>query len=295
MIELHDVSYKYKSSRVQALTDITANIGPGMHLLLGENGAGKTTLLQLIGGLRLPTTGECLIGGTDTRLRLPQQLSRVIYLGQETTSPINNLPALVRRHACFYPEFDRCKFESALQEFGIDKKIALSDMSMGLRHKAMLAYTISLNTDILLLDEPMNGLDIESKEKLQRMLIEHIENNRTIIISTHNVAEMRHLYDGLIVMQKSHVMLNAPADDILESLAFVTSFEQIDTALFSTWIGGALHSILTVDDACARGMDGGQMDYQLLYNAIHSPRCQNIIDAIRQSVPFNNSKKSYQS
>ena len=288
MIKINSVDFSYGKQFEPALRDINATIDPGMHLLLGENGAGKTTLLKIIAGLLFPTSGECMVDGVSTRHRLPSEMMRTIYLGSDTTAPMRDIATMASHHACFYPDFDINLLNRYLDKFGISPDQRLSDMSLGTCHKAMLAYVISLNTEVLLLDEPANGLDIESKQVLQKMLIESATDERIIIVSTHNIADMQNLYDGLLVMEGSRMLLQTDTERIDSRLAFVQGFSEIPGSLFSEWTGGALRSILPAHVAEEMGISGGPIDFQLLYSALHSPRCKATLDIIHDAIPFEN-------
>ena len=129
-ILLDKVIYKYPKRVIPALNVPHEEIGAGIHLLLGENGAGKA----------------------DMRL------------------PGRNVAEMVRIHSGFFPNFSLDMLARNLEDFAIDEEKKFKDMSLGTRQKAVIAYFLSLGTDYLLLDEPANGLDIESKETLARMI-----------------------------------------------------------------------------------------------------------------------------
>lgn len=290
MIEIKDLEYRYQLNGVTALGGITTSIGPGVHLLLGENGAGKTTLLETIAGLLIPVSGSVEIDGESPATRLPSILQKVFYLGQETDTFMRDINKMVNCHACFYPGFAEQTLYENLRTFNIDPKQKLSSMSMGNRHKAMLAYALSLNTEVLLLDEPANGLDIESKEKLLRMIAASVTPDRIIIISTHTISDLVSLYDGVMVLQGGTLRLAALADDILERLAFTGTYSEIPGALFSEWHSGLYRSILPMDLAEERGIGEGNIDYRLLYSALHSPSAGLIIDILKTKIPFEDAK-----
>lgn len=290
MIRINRLEYRYQCNGMTALADVTAKVGPGIHLLLGENGAGKTTLLKLMAGLLIPTSGSVEIDGRNPATRVPSILERVFYLGQETDTFMRNVSAMVNAHACFYPGFNEQTLYENLRTFSVDPKQRFSSMSMGTRHKAMLAYALSLNTEVLLLDEPANGLDIESKDKLLRMIAASVTPERIIIISTHTISDLVSLYDGVTVLQAGALRLSALADDILERLAFASSYSEIPGALFSEWNAGLFRSILPVELAEERGIGEGNIDYRLLYSALRSPAAGLILDIINTKIPFENAE-----
>ena len=146
MIELKNLSYYYGKSTVAALDNVSARIGSGVHLMLGENGAGKTTMLKCVAGLLLPTGGECVVDGVSVTKRLPSELARVFYLGVDDGAFMRDIDTMAKRHAPFYPRFDAEELKRNLDAFGLSSSQKLSSMSLGMRHKAMLAYALSLNT-----------------------------------------------------------------------------------------------------------------------------------------------------
>ncbi len=267
-IALHNLSFRYGGKRSPlALDGVDAVVGPGIHLLLGENGAGKTTLLHLIDGLLTPTDGKCLIDGGPTHFRLPSVLSKIFYLGAGMPLPASSITQLVKVHARFYPEFSAEILDENLREFGIDAKQKLSAMSMGTRQKASVAYALALRTPILLLDEPATGLDIQSKQKLQRMLARCIEPEQTVIVSTHNIADLQNLYDSLLILQKGRLLLSMSVDDILGRIAFVSTMAAPDSeTLYASPSLGANRCIVANDGSIA-----SDIDYQLLYLALNDP------------------------
>lgn len=262
-IKLENLSFSY-GKRTRALTDVSATFGPGVHLLLGANGAGKTTLLHLIDGLRFPSEGKCLINGGPTRHRLPSVLSKIFYLGANMALPAANINELVSIHGQFFPSLSVELLAENLGEFGIDPAMKFTAMSMGMRQKAALAYALALRTPILLLDEPATGLDIESKQALQRIMARSIDPEATVIISTHNFSDLMPLYDSLLVLDRGQLLLNASVDEITERLAFVTtSGGAPDQALFSINRNGQTHSIIPNS-----GLIESAIDYELLYLAL---------------------------
>ena len=163
MIELKNLTYAYRRGLV-AIDNVTADVPSGIHLLLGENGAGKTTLLRLIAGLLIPTEGCCMIDGTTMTRREPSTLKRVFMMPDTMEIPTKSIREFAKIHSKFYPGYSQEAFEENLREFELNGSETFNHLSLGLRHKTLLAYIIALGVDVLLLDEPANGLDINSKK-----------------------------------------------------------------------------------------------------------------------------------
>ena len=263
-IKLENLSYRYRKGATDALEGLTAEIGPGMHLLMGENGAGKTTLLHLSDGLLTPTAGKCLIDGGPTQLRLASVLSRVIFMGPTTELPAKDLDELVRTHAQFYPNFSPELLAENLKAFGLDPKTPFKSLSMGSLQKLRVAYALALRTDIVLLDEPATGLDIESKAELQRMVARIIEPEQTVVVATHNVGDLERLFDGVLVLRQGQLVLAESVDEITRRYAFVTLPTVPTDAIYAEPTIGGFRAMLENPDVET------DIDYRLLYMAFHS-------------------------
>lgn len=276
MITLNQLTFGY-SKRAEALTDVSARIGSGIHLLLGENGAGKTTLLHIIAGLLKPNKGECLIDGYNVADRKPSATSQVFFLGENMPYPANTINEMEKIHAVFYPTFDSAMLRDNLEAFGFDGSERLRNLSLGNRKKSQLAYALSLRTPVMLLDEPTNGLDITSKQTLQNLIARCIDETQTLIVSTHTVFELQNLYDSIIMLSKSRMLLSMPTFDIIQRLAFHTSpIPPIDYLYKEQRLG------LNQYIAPNHGEDETDLNYTLLYNALLSPERDRIIEILNK-------------
>lgn len=281
---LKNLSYTYHRGHVEALKDVNAHIGPGIYLLLGENGAGKTTMLRIMAGLLFASEGVCTLDGEDVRRRRPSTTSRTVYLDSEEECPARSIAEFAGMQGQFYPNFDPEVMARNLEAMRLNATDRVSSLSMGSRRKAMTAYTLALGADLTLLDEPTNGLDIEAKIALQRLMAANVRPDQSIVISTHNIADLESLYDGVIILRGARLVLCARVDDILDRLAFVTGAMKPDGALHAELYNGQWHAI--VERGGGEDFDGGNdVDFRLLYTAMRSDNAQRIIDII-------NAKKS---
>lgn len=274
MIELKNLTYAYSRGFI-AINDVTASVSPGIHLLLGENGAGKTTLLRLIAGLLTPQSGSCRIDDSEMTDRQPLTAKRAFMLPDSMEIPTKTIRQFAEIHSRFYPTFSQEMFEENLSEFELTGNESFLQLSLGLRHKTLLAYVIALGVDVLLLDEPANGLDITSKKALRKMLARCIGMEQTVIISTHTVSDLRELYDGVIVLTHGKLLLSKPTDEILDKLSFVTSAIPPFGSLFVEQGPGVFHAIVSNDND-----QPTDINYSLLYSALLSPAREKVIDAI---------------
>ncbi|MCM1029297.1 MAG: ABC transporter ATP-binding protein [Pseudoflavonifractor sp.] len=267
MIQLDNVTLRYPGSGPAALRGVTFTISPGIYLLLGENGAGKTTLLRVLASLLTPSEGRVTMDGVDAGLRLPSQLRDLYFIGDDEQMPADSVDALARLHGePLYPLFDREMLRQNLADFGLDGRQPLSAMSLGQRKKAMAAYALSLQTPLLLLDEPANGLDIGSRDTLRGMMARCAAPEQTIIVSTHTTADLEPLYDGIIMLSRGELLFTMRMDEITRRLAFGIYEMPPRDALFSMNDIGRFRSITPA------GADAPEteVDIHLLYSALQS-------------------------
>ena len=220
MITIENTSYGYKSNPL-IFNNISLEIGNGIYGLLGENGVGKTTLMHLICGLLFPKNGKCSIDGRNTAERQSEGLARYFFLPEELQMPTESIASFAARHSVFYPHFNQEEFELNLEELKIDRKQKLSSISYGQQKKAMLAYAFALHTPYILLDEPTNGLDITSRQALKRIISRSMDDESTLLISTHQAHDFENLLDHLIILGKGEILLNRSLDEISNRLCIL--------------------------------------------------------------------------
>lgn len=276
MLTFNNVCYSYTRGH-NVLDGVNAAIAPGICLLLGENGAGKTTLLGLAAGSLLARGGYVDFDGGNPGDREPSVLSDIFYLSDDWQSPFKNINTTARLHGCFYPNFDADMLAANLEAFGLTGDERLKNLSLGMRRKAYIAYALSLRPKLLLLDEPANGLDIDSKKELRRMVSRCVADDQTIIISTHTVGDLEVLYDSLLLLHAGKVMLCASTDMIQSKLRFVSSNVPVPEALYMEKEGAVFHAIVAADEP-----DSSDIDFILLYSAIVSGEASDIIDILQQ-------------
>lgn len=262
MITIENTSYGYKSNPL-ILNNISLEIGNGIYGLLGENGVGKTTLMHLICGLLFPKNGKCSIDGRNTAERQPEGLNRYFFLPEELQMPTESIASFAARHSVFYPHFNQEEFELNLEELKIDRKQKLSSISYGQQKKAMLAYAFALHTPYTLLDEPTNGLDITSRQALKRIISRSMDDESTLLISTHQAHDFENLLDHLIILGKGEILLNRSLDEISNRLLFARTDILPEERIYSEENLSGYFSIIPNEDG-----EENTPDIELLYKAV---------------------------
>ncbi len=164
-----------------------------------------------------------------------------------------------------------------LGAFGLSGKERLKSLSLGMRRKSYIAYALALRPDLLLLDEPANGLDIDSKKELRRMVSRCIGDGQTMVISTHTVADLEVLYDSVVILHRGEVVLSASVADISAKLSFVTSSVPVPDAVFMESEGAMFRAIIRADQPYASAID-----FELLYSAVVGGQSNEIIEILEK-------------
>jgi len=262
MITIENTSYGYKSNPL-IFNNISLEIGNGIYGLLGENGVGKTTLMHLICGLLFPKNGKCSIDGRNTAERQSEGLARYFFLPEEMQMPTESIVSFAARHSVFYPHFNREEFDLNLEELKIDRKQKLSSVSYGQQKKAMLAYAFALHTPYTLLDEPTNGLDITSRQALKRIISRSMDDESTLLISTHQAHDFENLLDHLVILGKGEILLNRSLDEISNRLLFARTDILPEESIYSEENLSGYFSIIPNEDG-----EENTPDIELLYKAV---------------------------
>lgn len=196
-----------------ALNDIGLQIEPGRIVgLLGPNGSGKTTLIKLINGLLTPTGGEVLIDG---RKPSPETKAIVSYLPERNAlSEWMSAKQAMDYYADFFEDFNRDKAKEMIRNLGLDEQARIKTMSKGTREKLQLILVMSREAKLYLLDEPIGGVDPATRDYILRTIISNYNENASVIISTHLIADVEQVLDDVIFLREGHVELHESVDEI---------------------------------------------------------------------------------
>ena len=198
ILECRKLSKSY--GRAQALDGVSFAIEPGRIVgLLGPNGSGKSTLIKLANGLLTPTGGEILIDGNA-----PGQKSHamVSYLPERTAIPTwMSAGQLMDFYEDFYRDFRRQAAEEMLHRLDIQPGQRIRQMSKGTREKVQLIMVMSRSARLYLLDEPIGGVDPAARDYILRTIITNYNEDASVIISTHLIADVEQVLDDVIFIQ----------------------------------------------------------------------------------------------
>ncbi len=215
--ELVDATKKY--GEVEALKGVTIRIELGeVVAMLGPNGAGKTTSISLLLGLRKPTSGKALLFGLDpTNL---QSRSRVGVMLQESGVPdMLKVREIVDLFRSYYPK--PMARDSAIAIAGLEEKAnaLVKELSGGQKQRLYFALAVCGDPDVLFLDEPTVGMDVEGRRSFIERIAAFARSGRTVILTTHYLEEADQLAERVIVIDRGLVIADAPPAEIKSRVA----------------------------------------------------------------------------
>lgn len=197
-----------------ALKDVTVEIPKGRVVgLLGPNGSGKSTFLKLIAGLHRPTRGEVFVAGEPPGRRTKELVAYLpevdhIYPWMTVECSLNFLSA-------FYKDWDGAKAERLLDFFKLPRRHKVGKLSKGMRGKLRLTAVLARSAPVVLLDEPLSGIDPPSRVSIVDALVREFDaGEQTIIISTHEVLETESFFDSLIFLHQGRIALQGDVDTL---------------------------------------------------------------------------------
>ncbi len=231
VITARNLTKTYKGAR--ALDGTSFQIPAGRIVgLIGPNGAGKTTALKALLGL-IRFDGEMSVLGRDPRTERDALMNDVCFIADVAV-----LPRWMRVRDAIdfvegvHPRFDRARCERFLANTKLGPKQRVREMSKGMIVQLHLALVMAIDAKLLVLDEPTLGLDIlYRKQFYQRLLEDYFDEQKTIIVTTHQVEEIEHILTDVLFIQNGKIVLDAPMDDVGERFVEVlVNAEHLDAA-----------------------------------------------------------------
>ena len=214
---LHAQSLGKRYGRREALAECTLELPPGHVVgLVGPNGAGKTTLLKIACGMLAPSSGRIEVLGHEPGSG-PEQLARVGYVAQDTPTYANlTIGEHLRLGRLLNPRWDDELALARIAQLGLDPRQKAGKLSGGQRAQLALTLAVAKRPELLLLDEPVASLDPLARRTFLRHLMEStVDNETSVILSSHLVSDLERVCDYLVVLVSSHVQLSGETDQLL--------------------------------------------------------------------------------
>jgi ABC-2 type transport system ATP-binding protein len=229
MLDVRKVTFGYKKKMI--FRDFSLALTQGkVYGLLGKNGTGKSTLLYLMSGWLLPQQGTVYYRGQKVPKRRPSTLADVFLVPEVFAFPNVTLRRFLSIQKPFYPRFSEDQLRRNLACFELEDllSIHLGRLSLGQRKKVFMSFALATNTSLLLMDEPTNGLDIPGKSQFKRFVAANMEEDRTVVISTHQAQDVEQLIEQVMILEPNRLLLNVPTGEVCRKLRFVRQAGQRD-------------------------------------------------------------------
>ena len=214
MLELKNVTKTFGSFK--ALEGLTLTVPKGaVYGLVGPNGAGKSTAIRHLTGIYRPDCGTVTIGGAAV-YENPEMKETIGYIPDDifffTSATLEDMR---RFYAGMYPKFDNALFDRLKEIFQLPEKTPIRRYSKGMQKQAAFQLTLCCRPDVLILDEPVDGLDPVMRRQVMSLILSDVaERGTTVLISSHNLRELEDVCDHVGIMDHGHMLLEKSLADM---------------------------------------------------------------------------------
>lgn len=214
MIEVKNVKKRY--GRVKALDDVSFNIEEGkITAILGVNGVGKSTILKSIAGLVKLDKGEIVIDGEKLNQKTYNKLAFVPDIDIHFSHL--NIRETFELMKVFYKNWDEKRAYEMLKMFSLEENQNISKLSKGNKARVKIIIGFAQRAKYTLLDEPFSGIDVFKREEFIKAILEFIEEDESIVITTHEIGEIEQIVDDVIIINNGKVADKFNAEEIREN------------------------------------------------------------------------------
>lgn len=221
MIEIRNVTKKFGDYR--ALDDLSMTVPRGsVYGLVGPNGAGKSTLIRHLTGVFRPDSGTIRIDGMPVYENAALK-ARMAYIPDDIFYyNSSDLRDMMRLYAGLYPNFDKERYAKLLGAFSLDEKAAIRRYSKGMQKQAAFLLSICTRPDVLVLDEPVDGLDPVMRRQVWSLIMQDVaERGMTVLVSSHNLRELEDVCDHVGIMHRGKVILERALSELQDNVVKV--------------------------------------------------------------------------
>lgn len=226
MIKMQNVRKKYGDFEFDMSMEIPEGRITG---LVGKNGAGKSTAIKLMLGLAKPDSGSISVLGSEGRELSPALKQKIgVSLAESGFSSQLSIEDMKHILSKMYREFDRQLFTKQCEKMKLPEKKKMKDFSTGMKAKLKVLTALTHNADLLILDEPTAGLDIEARNEILDLLREYVTYNEksSILITSHIATDLESLCDDIYLIHDGKMVIHEDTDVILEQYGVLKVSEE---------------------------------------------------------------------
>ncbi len=209
LAKLSQVTKRYGTT--DGVHDLSLELHPGQAVgLLGLNGSGKTTTLKLLAGMLFPTQGQVEVLGKAPR----QNRGQIAFLSDADNLYAWMTPADAERFMVgLYPDFNQNRYRELLAFLEVPKQ-GYRSMSRGQRARLRLAMVLARDARLFLLDEPLSGIDVISRDRILKSLVLEWREDACLVLSTHEVSEAEGIFERVLLLKEGRLAMDARAEDL---------------------------------------------------------------------------------
>ena len=221
MIEVKNVTKRFDG--FAALRDLTMTVPDGaVYGLVGPNGSGKSTILRHITGVYRQDEGEVLVDGRPV-FEDPAVKQRIAYIPDDVFYfPQAGVRDMMKYYKGIYPRFDTGRYEKLKEVFQLDERQPIRRMSKGMQKQAAFWLAMCQMADVMVLDEPVDGLDPVMRRQIWGLLMaDAAERGLTVLVSSHNLRELEDVCDHVGILDHGHILLERSLSELQENICKV--------------------------------------------------------------------------
>lgn len=206
---------RYRAGRAFEIPNLTLRVPAGaIYGFLGPNGSGKTTTIRLLLGLLRPLAGQIRVLDTDVPRDIVRVLARTGYVPEQPHLDATlTVAEAVRFHAAFYATWDQAWADRLLSDFELDGSRPFGRLSKGQKGKLMMLLALAQRPDLLVLDEPTDGLDPVVRRDMLTALLDYVaQRGATVFVSSHLIHELERICDWVAVMDRGSLVSELPME-----------------------------------------------------------------------------------
>ena len=211
MLESREVTKNYGSKT--AVSGVSLKLEPGLvYAMLGPNGSGKTTWMKMAAGLVKPSMGEMLYQGTPVGRESKKEIA---YM---STEPYfynwMSVADVGKYYQDFFEDFSMERYQQMLERMELTEDMKAKKLSSGMMAKLKIAVTMARSAKIYLLDEPLNGIDLLARDQIMTSILEAVDKDVTLVVSSHLVDELERVVDAAIFMKEGQLVDQWMVEDL---------------------------------------------------------------------------------
>ena len=223
-LRIDNLTQRYRG--VTALKGVNAQLrGGDTCLLLGPNGSGKTTLMKLIAGIASPSSGEITLDGMSIG---PKTKARIAYMPTENYFyNYMSVRDAGKYYADFFADFDRAAYEARIERAELDPRASIRTLSSGMSAKLRLSLILSRDAQVMMFDEPINGVDMLTRDWVLDEIAARREPERILLISTHLVEQAERLANCALFLRRGELVRAGAMDELCRESSLEDLYREV--------------------------------------------------------------------